>query len=512
MKILTKSKVLKDRNIPLLLFSLVYYVIIIYLSNHLNVWEDEIYSLNTSSEGLRYAFNQSLHFEVQPPVYYLLLSLWRSISDSILWARILSVVLIILSQVVLYKFTEKVTNRKIPTMISIIFLLNPWTVFSILEIRLYALIIFLSLAIIVSFYNTYYINNVNLTNRVIYIILAIASIFTQYFIGFLLAANAVVLLIQKNKRPLRFYLMDMIIPLCLVLLYIPLIRLSVNVQTAIVPEYSRTLGEFIAEARGFVTQMAFDYLLPSNLFYPGKITLVLRSVLILLIFFGLFQTGILKGLRAILPFLIINVIIIIFFVLVLYIFGKYSTDFKYAFVLLGPLYITLAFLLQRFKPKMFYVLLIYLLIFYTIWDYNRYKGLYKVKEYKALCENVEKNEVDGEPLFVYRNISAEVIKIYYSGINKIIPLPREFVYDQGYGTYLWEIEKNDLDELTNKLQIINGFYLAVDKSPLAGFDEEKKILMDYFSDKFAIVREEQFKGQLFLYKFSKKESPYDKID
>ena len=135
-----------------------------------------------------------------------------------------------------------------------------------------------------------------------------------------------------------------------------------------------------------------------------------------------------------------------------------------------------------------------------------------MKEYKALCENVEKNEVDGEPLFVYRNISAEVIKIYYSGINKIIPLPREFVYDQGYGTYLWEIEKNDLDEVTNKLQIINGLYLAVDKSPLAGFDEEKKILMDYFSDKFAIVREEQFKGQLFLYKFSKKESPYDKID
>jgi len=305
--------------------------------------------------------------------------------------------------------------------------------------------------------------------------------------------------------------MDMIIPLGLILLYIPLIRLSVNVQTAISPEYTRTFGEFLGEARGFLTQMTFDYFFPANLFYSGKITWALRGVMLILIFTGLYQTGI-TGLRAILPFLIINVVIMLFFIIVLFLFGKYSTDFKYAFVLFGPVYITLAFLLKQFKPQILSLFLVYILICLTVWDFTRYKGLYKVKEYKALCENVEKNEVKGEPLFVYRNISAEVIKIYYSGINKLVPLPREFVYNKGYGTYLWEIEESDLEEFGDKLEGINGFHLAIDKSPLAGFEEEKKILMDFLSGKFSIVKEEHFKGQLFLYKFSRKFGEDDKIN
>ena len=511
MKAFPTSKILKDYNIPLLLFSLVYYAIIIYLSKTLNVWEDEIYSLDTSSDSLKYAFHQSLYFETQPPVYFVLLTIWRSISGSILWARLFSFVLIVLSQIVLYKFLKNSINRKIAAIVTILFLLNPWTIFSVLEIRLYALIIFLSLLIVVTFYGTYY-NNVKPAGRIIYILLAIAGVFTQYFIGFLLVANAAVLLIEGKKRLFRLYMLDMMIPLILILLYIPLVRLSVGVQTSIVPEYSRTFWGFLGEAKGFFTQMSFDYLLPSNLFYSGYLIWVLRGVMVIIIFTGLFQTGILKGLRSISSFLIINLVIMFFFIIVLYIFGKYSTDFKYAFVLFGPIYLTLAFLLKLFKPHIIYIFLIFIISFYIIWDYSRYKGLYKVKDYKALCANVKKNEREGEPLLIYRNISAEIIKIYYSGINEVVALPHEFVYDRGYGTYLWEIEENDLIELNNKLEGIDDFHLVIDNSPLAGFNEEKKKLIEFLTVNFSVTKEEPYKGQLYLYKFSRKPGQYDKTN
>lgn len=504
MNLISASKLIKNYNIPLLLFSLSYYALIIYLSGTLNVWEDEIYSLDTTSGSLKYAFHQSLYFETQPPVYFILLTLWRGISGSIIWARLFSFLLILLSQIILYKFSEKVTNRKVATVVSILFLLNPWTVFSILEVRLYALIIFLSLIIVITFYNTYYTDNIPFKSRLIYVLLATAGVFTQYFIGFLLVANAAVLLFEGKKRPLRYLLLDMLFPLGLILLYIPFVRLSVSVQTSIVPEYSRTFGEFLGEARGFFTQMTFDYLLPSNLFYPGKLTWILRGILIILIFTGLFQAGLIKGLRTLFPFLILISAIMLCFIIVLYIFGKYSTDFKYAFVLFGPIYITFAFLIFHFRPHVLYLLVIFIITFYTIWDYNRYKGLYKVKEYKALCENVEENEKNNEPIFIYRNISAEIIKIYYSGINEIIPLPREFVYDKGYGTYLWEIEENDLIQLGKKLEDINDFYLVIDTSPLAGFGKDKNELMDFLNNEFLIKELVQYKGQLLLYKFIRK--------
>jgi hypothetical protein len=79
-------------NLPLLVFSVVYYSMLVFLAAYLNIWEDEVYSMNTSSGSLGYAFNQSYEFELQPPVYFLLLTIWRTFSASVFWARLLSVI------------------------------------------------------------------------------------------------------------------------------------------------------------------------------------------------------------------------------------------------------------------------------------------------------------------------------------------------------------------------------------------------------------------------------------
>ena len=67
-----------------------YLVVTAWLSLELNVWRDEMYSLHSSSGSVARAAWRAVEFELQPPVYFAVLAAWRSIDDSIFFARLLS--------------------------------------------------------------------------------------------------------------------------------------------------------------------------------------------------------------------------------------------------------------------------------------------------------------------------------------------------------------------------------------------------------------------------------------
>ncbi len=56
----------------------------------LNIWQDEAYTLQTTSNGVAYAFHQALSFEQNAPLYFVLISLWRSLGDGIFYLRLFS--------------------------------------------------------------------------------------------------------------------------------------------------------------------------------------------------------------------------------------------------------------------------------------------------------------------------------------------------------------------------------------------------------------------------------------
>jgi hypothetical protein len=68
-----------------------YLVVTTFLAWRLNLWRDEMYSLHSTSGSPRFAFDQAIHFELQPPVYFVALALWRSIEASPFFARLFSV-------------------------------------------------------------------------------------------------------------------------------------------------------------------------------------------------------------------------------------------------------------------------------------------------------------------------------------------------------------------------------------------------------------------------------------
>jgi len=490
-------------NQLLILFSVVYYCIIIFLAWYLNITEDDAYSLHTSSGNLGYALNQSLDFESQPPVYFLLLTIWRFFSDSILWARIFSIVLIIFSQVMLFRFIKKNCTNQITNISSVLFLLNPVIIFTFFEIRLFALLIFLSMATSIYFFNTYHSKNITHKRRIVFVLLAISGIFTQYLFAFLLFTLAIVLLVEKKWKAFWLFVMDMAIPLVLVLLFIPHIMNSVDVQNSLVAEVGRPFVYRIVEAFNVMLDRSLIYILALNI--SQVYIWILRILVFIFFLISIDYLKLRNGFRDILPFLVIVLGIEFFYIVFHLIFGFQATLYKYTIMLFVPLFLLMIFLFKYIKPKLLSYGLAFLIILYISEDFKHYKMLYKDYDIKSLSEYIMKDEKKDEPIFIYRNCNTDVLSQYYKGINLLVPLPKAISYDKKFGPETWEIKKQDIVTLAHQLINYDSFYIVIiNEKSLYNFSESKKILTDFLFANFEMIQEKFFGQRLLVYKFSKK--------
>src|SRR6187399_2711789 len=78
-----------------------------FLAATLGLGIDESYTLDTTSKSLAYAWTQSLDFELQAPLYFMLLQLWRGLGDSIFHARLFSIVCAVLTIPVLVALSRR---------------------------------------------------------------------------------------------------------------------------------------------------------------------------------------------------------------------------------------------------------------------------------------------------------------------------------------------------------------------------------------------------------------------
>ena len=103
------------------LFIILYSIVLIFLAYYVNIWEDEAYTLNTTSNNLSGVISESYRFEGQPPAYFVLLSFWRLIHPGIFTARLFSVLCIGLTVYVLNRILSLVSDLKYPNWIIVIF-------------------------------------------------------------------------------------------------------------------------------------------------------------------------------------------------------------------------------------------------------------------------------------------------------------------------------------------------------------------------------------------------------
>ena len=138
-----------------------------WLSLELNVWRDEMYSLHSSSGTPGFAFRQALHFELQPPLYFVLLSLWRGIDSSVFFARLFLRSSGAVPFCASAALGERLLPKVAPVWIAAVVATHPVLVWAGTEIRVYALILLLSALLTLAFFDAHWASGRRGTQRIL---------------------------------------------------------------------------------------------------------------------------------------------------------------------------------------------------------------------------------------------------------------------------------------------------------------------------------------------------------
>jgi 4-amino-4-deoxy-L-arabinose transferase-like glycosyltransferase len=464
-------------------FILVYTITLLYLSNVLNIWLDEAYTLDTTSYNLSKVISQSYSFESQPPVYFILLSLWRKISMDVFFARLFSIISIGLAAYFFYRLIRLISGVEASRWLLVLFLLNPFIVWAGLEVRLYAFLLFLSTALIYYFFN-YYING---KNKYLFLFLAtcLIGLYTQYFFAFLIAALVFASLILRGWK---FCFKTGLYLLPVVLLFLPNL-LFMGDQLGMVQSQKE---EFTAVQRVSIVLHSPQNVLLAMAALPLQRIARLAILFIFLAFTGYAYYKVYTKHKAkpsaYFGMINFNMAAAIALIAILAVFiavtgidhqDRYLTIAMPFFILMYTLFSVHNFLQSRL------VYMVLSLYFIAILTYTYYKP-YKQYDYKAVAAYIEKKARKNEPILFYHSVVSLPFNYYYKGNNPVVPLPHQVFFDTSYMNNV-----KDTFELKQSLQQINttsGSYLLVSDltEPKYKNDSNRKMVNDYLNSHYTI--------------------------
>lgn len=176
------------------------------LAYFVNIGVDDAYSLDTTSKDLSYALHQAIHYELQPPLYFLLLYVWRLVSPALFFARLLSVGCITLTLCIAY-FAAKRYLPQVPAVwVTVAVGLHPYSIWAALYIRPYALAILFSALLLLLFYDGYLSDSPKRSARWLYGLVAVLSLYTHYLLGLFLVGHGLTLLLLRRRGRIAYLL------------------------------------------------------------------------------------------------------------------------------------------------------------------------------------------------------------------------------------------------------------------------------------------------------------------
>lgn len=403
------------------------------LAATLNTWVDESYTLRTTNGGLIAAIHQALRIELQPPLYFALLSIWRQADHSVLYARLFSVICAALTIYCAVQVGRRFAPRVQPAWIAAVFLLSPALVWAALEIRVYAFAGLLIAVLLWLFYDGYLRPMPSKRARILYIIAAISGLYTQYFIGFVLIGCWAALAAARNRWAMRRYTINacLIAVGCLPLFFF--VRDQVVTGTAAYFSNETFLTIFYR-----FNGVWFNYVIPVA--WAGSVFHALGSV-------KAYALGSLTGLiiavyvrkrHHIRPEqLVLGAIVLTTCVLLLAAFTLTHEPFgtRYAFVVFVPLMLLIFASLADLPSNNRWVLGLWLVVFFVgsagTLD-KTYSHLAKHGDWKRVAHFIQMNEHPGEPILAFQAENALTLADYYTGHNTIVPIPRPIRFDSGW--------------------------------------------------------------------------------
>lgn len=470
-------------------FIVVYALFLLYIAKVMNISEDETYTLNTTSRNIGSVIHQSYMFELQLPGYFVLEALWRLMGEGIFFAKLFSILSIAIAAVYINKISKLILGDKKYYWIVITFLLNPFTVWAALELRLYAFSIMLSSMIIFYFYS--YVFSDNKKYLYLLLLLSLVGVYTQYFFVFLLFVLALTTILLKGWSYF-FKICMYFIPLALLFLpnffYLqqqingtknngPSFNLS-SISGVIRSPQNLILGiNYIPHTwtnriirASFLLLFVFTYYkLLKNEFYHKNETYKKYNIII----FSLF-------------------ILTIFFAIAVYV-TNLAFDFKYMAVTY-PLFIIVFIIFEILPPLNRNLIFCCISLYFITILVSFYRHPVNTYDFVSMAKYVEKIEQPGEPILVYRPNLALPFHYYYNGKNSITPLPAPVNFNSNYLTNIKDT--NEFKNLLNEIKPMpHSFILVTDTVKFeTTLNMNKEMIENYIYKNFKVKIDTLFKG------------------
>jgi hypothetical protein len=390
-------------------------VITVPLAGILNIWQDEAYTLETTSRGIGYAFHQAIGFEQNAPLYFVVMSIWRHAGDGIFFLRLFSVLCIAGTVLLLPRLARRYVPHVDGVLVAAVVACSPFVIWAAVELRVYALIVLMSALLLRTFFDAFMEENPGKGAAIAYAACVAVALYTQYYLAFLVAAQGATLLLYNRRAILRYVLAGAAAALA----FVPMLT--------IVPGQVQNFKSIFAPPSIVQTcinlaGIGLRYVLPLPISHPKNAYVVLVIVAILAATFAR------PSLKAIgrSPIVAMTAFAFAFFAAGTYLSGVHVLD-RHAASLYVPATLSVFAVLAtvRFangrRAVLLWSALVMAMSLVTLVE--TYRHLAKPGDWVRVADYLRAHERNGEPIAVFEAENALPLAYYYGGPNRIVPIP-----------------------------------------------------------------------------------------
>ena len=433
-----------QRPLQVTMLIVLHLLIVLPLAWYLNIWADEASTLYSTQHGIVETFQHAAAVERQAPLYFWVMSLWRSIDGSIFFARIFSIICTVAAIKLFSGFTQRILPARAALLATAFLALHPVLIWAALEIRVYAMLMLISIALIRCFYDGFFVDDSTSkrASRVWLFVLSIVAVYTNYYLGFLLVGCFTGLLVTRRWREARDYLVLMT---GVGIAFLPLVftfRSQFAVNTSGFYE-ERTLPDGLRRIWGhFLT-----YVLPADIVPredPTPVSIarlwIVRAMIVIAAISAFLRRKRIQPQT--LAFGAIVCTILGCLLLAYFLVGTWLVALRHASVLFVPLIIFLALLINdlfsgesrgrlswsSIAAPVFGMLVLGSFSYSLV---NLCPNTAKRGDWARVGAYIQQHETPDQPIVIFHTYDALVLPYHYSGVNRILPDERYFDFDFG---------------------------------------------------------------------------------
>lgn len=409
----------------------VHLAIALWLGSWLSVWQDEGFTLDTTGAGPLHALHQALSFEMQPPLYFVLLSIWRLADSSYWFARAFSALCTAAALLLTPRLAGWIPNARIRLALVAWLAVHPFVLWHGSDARVYGLVLFEAAAAMLLFDRAFLRPASSRAAHIGMIAVMACGIYTHYYFGFLIPALGTVLLLRDRGRLLSF-LADtgLVAVFCLPLVFVVPSQIAAGHALAseragifqATTELWWKLGSYVLPASP--SMLAFSWLARTRDIVWKVLALGTAFVLIRRRFYRQEGSG---------RLLLVTAVLLIEFIILRFATPPELFASRHTTMLFIPLLATSVVLGAGAHARLSRILLAFLLSMSVMASWTQFSsGAKSGEDWRRVARFLETHENRGEPVLVCHGDRVLALRQHYHGINALVPFPRPLRLDEGW--------------------------------------------------------------------------------